>query len=344
MSMNGLRRTTPTLRAVLTVLLLVGGVSVLAAPAQAAGTLGSLTIEPSSGNLSTVITVQTPSACDQGTNIKATVTGTGVVAGTENIVGNTPISSFPSNSAGGFNVQLTETFASFAALQSPAITTYSGAYTITVICKNAIGASTYGTFEGTVYFIGTTNTWQSTPPPPAPTVVTAAVRTGTAQVTKTQTCSATFTDATTLNYVWLNNGVPIVGATASTYTLPSSLYSRTISCRVTATNVTGSISSTSAGAVVAAGPKPTLTKAPYTYGTFKVGYTVKTTNGSWSLSRLTYSYQWKRNGVAISGSAARKYSYKLVSADRGRYITCTVKVSKAGYASNSATTARKKVA
>jgi hypothetical protein len=46
--------------------------------------------------------------------------------------------------------------------------------------------------------------------------------------------------------------------------------------------------------------------------------------------------------VAISGSAAKKASYKVVSRDRGKYLTCTVKNNKAGYASATSTTARKK--
>ncbi|MEI6693936.1 MAG: hypothetical protein WCL12_04320, partial [Actinomycetes bacterium] len=66
--------------------------------------------------------------------------------------------------------------------------------------------------------------------------------------------------------------------------------------------------------------------------------------GTWSLSGLSYSYQWKRSGKAIAGSAARSSSWKVVAADKGKYLTCTVTVKKSGYASNSATTGRKKAA
>jgi hypothetical protein len=100
---------------------------------------------------------------------------------------------------------------------------------------------------------------------------------------------------------------------------------------------------TSAGRTIVAGTIAVRTK-PSIYGTVKVGRTIKTTRGTWTVAGLTYTYQWKRNGVAISGTAARKYFYKVVSRDKGKYLTCTVRVAKSGYYSTTSTTARKKAA
>ncbi|MEI6694204.1 MAG: Ig-like domain-containing protein, partial [Actinomycetes bacterium] len=417
--------------------LVAAGLFAVSAPAQAA-VLGSLKIAPGSGNLQTVISVSTPGQCDQGSNIKVIISGAGVQSATENIVGNTAITSYPTNLDGGFDIEFPSTLADYGTTQSPALTSFSGRYDISVICKNSFGATTYGTFTGSLYFSSGT-AWTSTKPattttltatpanssyqgenvhleaavtplgvagtvqfkdgavdlgsvspaptgvasldttaltvgshtltavftpadalsfgestsnsvsyeiltPAAPSVITGASATGTYKVGYTLACGATFQGASSTAYAWLNNGVAISGQTASTFYLSGSYYNRTISCRATGHNTYGDTPSTSAGHLIALGSKPTLRKAPVISGTVKVGKTILTSKGTWSLSGLTYSYQWKRNGKSIAGSGARKISYKVVAADKGKYLTCTVTVRKTGYASNSATTGRKKAA
>ena len=123
--------------------------------------------------------------------------------------------------------------------------------------------------------------------------------------------------------------------------LSGGYYGRSVKCQVTATNAAGFIASTSAAKTIALGAAATIRVKPAISGTVKVGRYIKSSTGTWSRAG-TYTYQWKRNGASISGSAAKKASYKVVSRDRGKYLTCTVKNSKAGYASASSTTARKK--
>ena len=417
--------------------LVLAGLVLLSAPAQAAN-LGALTIAPSSGNLQSVITVSTPAQCDQGTNIKVTVAGTGVQAATENIVGNSSIAGYPQNLAGGFDVLFSDTLAGWGTTQSPALTSFSGRYDFSVVCKNNFGSTTYGTFTGSIFFTSgstwtsakpaTTTTLTATPPsssyqgenvhleaavtplgvagtvqfkdgavdlgsvspsptgvasldttaltvgphtltavftpadalsfgestsnsvsyeiltPAAPSVVTAATASGTYKVGYTLTCSATFQGASSTLYAWLNNGVPIAGQVARTFYLAGGYYNRPISCVATGRNTYGDTPSPSAGHLIALGTKPALRRAPVISGIVKVGRTISTSKGLWSLAGLTYSYQWKRNGAAISGTAAKKISYKVVAKDKGKYLTCTVTVRKAGYASNAATTAKKKAA
>lgn len=52
------------------------------------------------------------------------------------------------------------------------------------------------------------------------------------------------------------------------------------------------------------------------------GETITATTGSWSGSPTSYSYQWKRDGVAISGGTSS--TYVIVTADLNTDITCTV--------------------
>lgn len=68
---------------------------------------------------------------------------------------------------------------------------------------------------------------------------------------------------------------------------------------------------------------PTNTVAPVASGSTTVGSVVSTTNGTWTASPApTFTYQWKRDGVAISGATASTYT--LVTADIGPDITCDV--------------------
>jgi hypothetical protein len=76
--------------------------------------------------------------------------------------------------------------------------------------------------------------------------------------------------------------------------------------------------------------KPTLS------GPHKVGKKEKVNHGSWSPHASKYSYQWYLGGSKIKH--ATKSSYKPVSQDRGKKISCKVTAKKSGYIAASAKT------
>ena len=135
----------------------------------------------------------------------------------------------------------------------------------------------------------------------------------------------------TLKYQWKANGANISGATATTYTVPATMYGKRISVTVSGTKADyAPRSMTSAQtAAVAAG---TLTApTPKITGTVKVGSKLTATAGSWGPSPVTLKYQWKANNVNISGATATTYT--LPATQKGKRITVTVTGSKTGYAS-----------
>jgi hypothetical protein len=68
---------------------------------------------------------------------------------------------------------------------------------------------------------------------------------------------------------------------------------------------------------------PVNTVAPAISGTATIGQTLSVSDGTWTgTAPITYTYQWKRDGVNI-GSATNS-TYQLVDADFGAEITCTV--------------------
>jgi hypothetical protein len=63
--------------------------------------------------------------------------------------------------------------------------------------------------------------------------------------------------------------------------------------------------------------------APVISGTAERGSTLSCTTGTWTFTgSISYAYQWKRNGVNISGANAN--TYLLVAADDNAFITCLV--------------------
>ena len=73
----------------------------------------------------------------------------------------------------------------------------------------------------------------------------------------------------------------------------------------------------------------TTTPTPTITGTAKVGYTLTAHAGTWGPSPVSLHYQWKADGVAISGATAA--SYKVAPAYRGKRITVTVTGTRTGY-------------
>jgi len=85
---------------------------------------------------------------------------------------------------------------------------------------------------------------------------------------------------------------------------------------------------------------PFNTIAPVVSGTNTVGSLLTTTNGTWSGSLpITYTYQWLRNGLNISGATSSTYT--LVTADTSNVVSCKVtatnSVGSANATSNSLT-------
>lgn len=76
--------------------------------------------------------------------------------------------------------------------------------------------------------------------------------------------------------------------------------------------------------VRAEGNKPTISIAPTLSpsGTQLTGTLITCGTGTWNNQGSTFNYQWKRNGVSISGATSSTYTLQV--ADEGTTITCEV--------------------
>lgn len=159
----------------------------------------------------------------------------------------------------------------------------------------------------------------------APVNTVAPTISGSATVGSTlTTTNGTWTGspAPTYTYQWLRNGSTIGGATSSTYVTVNADIDTAITCRVTATNASGSANAISSNSITVTSA-PINTVAPTISGSTPVGSTLTTTNGTWIGSvTITYTYQWLRAGVSIGGATSS--TYVTVGADVGKSITCRV--------------------
>ncbi|MDQ1136955.1 hypothetical protein QE410_001754 [Microbacterium sp. SORGH_AS 1204] len=163
--------------------------------------------------------------------------------------------------------------------------------------------------------------------------------TGTAQVGSTLTVNpGTWDEGTTLTYQWMRgNGSYIFGAKGTTYTVGAADVGTQITVAVSATKP-GYSPARKTSAPTAVVVKGTLSGAtPTITGTTKVGYTLTARAGTWAPAPVALSYQWSRNGVAISGATSS--TYKLTSSDKGKRITVKVTGTKTGYTTLAKTSA-----
>ena len=168
---------------------------------------------------------------------------------------------------------------------------------------------------------------------------------GTAQVGQTLTATTgTWTHNPTLfTYQWNRAGTAIGGATAATYVPVTGDIGNTLTVSVVATNSGGSSApSTSAatGAVAAAGGGiPVITAMPVISGTGQNGQILTATNGTWTNSPTSFTYQWKSAGVNATGAGATTANYTADAADVGNTLTVLVIATNGSGSSAPATSA-----
>jgi hypothetical protein len=154
-----------------------------------------------------------------------------------------------------------------------------------------------------------------------------AIAGGTAMA-QTALVNATIPYGVKASYQWLNDGVPISGATRTSYTFKAPDVGHNVSVRVTLnrTAYTTLVVTTYPVAVIAG----TQVKQPIISitGLAKVSKTLTGVTGSWD-SGVKLSYQWLRDGIVIPNAVAK--TYKVTAADVGHSLVFKVTSTKPGY-------------
>jgi len=129
--------------------------------------------------------------------------------------------------------------------------------------------------------------------------------------------SVTASNAT--SYQWQKNAANIPGATSASYVISSAQQSNEAAYRCVVSNVSGSVQSSEATLTV--NDAPVIATQPGSYTVLAgaaVNFTVAATGTA------PFSYQWQKNGTAVSGATAASYAIAGVqSASAGSY-TCVV--------------------
>ena len=162
--------------------------------------------------------------------------------------------------------------------------------------------------------------------------VTGIARTGETLSASTGTWSGS---PTAYAYQWKRSSTSsgsytdIPSATNNTYLVSESDVGYFIKAAVVASNVAGSSSAVlSSQTSVVVDIAPTNTAIPVITGTARTGATLTVSNGSWTGSPTSYSYQWKRattsGGTYSNIGLATSRTYELTDTDIGKYIKVAV--------------------
>ena len=174
------------------------------------------------------------------------------------------------------------------------------------------------------------------------TVVTAPAITSqpasaTVIVGSTASFSVTASGTAPLTYQWSKNGTAISGATAASYTTPATLAGDNgATFSVLVTNSAGSATSNAATLTVnAAATAPAISTQPAN-ATVNAGSTASFSVSASGTAPL--SYQWRKNGIAISGATSSSYTTPAtVAGDSGSTFSVVVTNSAGTATSNNAT-------
>ncbi|MEV8337697.1 FG-GAP-like repeat-containing protein [Leucobacter sp. NPDC077196] len=131
-----------------------------------------------------------------------------------------------------------------------------------------------------------------------------------------------------VTYQWMRDGKAIAGATESMYTLKVPDRQTRITVVVTGTKTNYASAPRSSAATARVGSGSLVSVPPTITGDAAIGRKLTAQRGDWSPS-VTFSYQWYRDGKAISG--ATKRSYTTASKDWKHRLTVRVRGAKTGY-------------
>ena len=123
-------------------------------------------------------------------------------------------------------------------------------------------------------------------------------------------------------YWWLRDGTFIKDANARTYRPTVADLGHRLQCKEKAGNGDAYTYAFSQAVTVAAGAPPVNLRRPTSVGTPRVGRVLACRAGTWSMRLTVVRVQWLRSGQVIRG--ATRSTYRLTSADRGRYASCRV--------------------
>lgn len=112
-----------------------------------------------------------------------------------------------------------------------------------------------------------------------------------------------FVGANSISYQWFYNNTPVPGATSTSYVHQNLSNDNTFYCAVTATNTYGSTTVNSNSIVVS----NTISNSSPPVVTYTNGIAT-VTNGTWVNTNLSFSYQWQKNGVNISGATTSTFT------------------------------------
>ena len=175
------------------------------------------------------------------------------------------------------------------------------------------------------------------PPPGSAPQITSQPQNQSVVAGATATFSIVATGSAPMAYQWQQNGTPISGANAATYTTPpASMSDNNSMFQAVVTNAVGSATSTAGVLTVTADPvAPAVTSQPASV-TVMAGQTATFTVAASGTQPMTY--QWQKNGAAISGAIAPSYTTPpTTSADNGSTFVAMITNSGGTTSSNAAT-------
>jgi hypothetical protein len=215
--------------------------------------------------------------------------------------------------------------ATSASYPTPSETTADNGALFSVIVSNSAGNVTSNSATLTV-----------NPDPVAPSI-TGQPASQTIIANQTATFSVSASGTTPLSYQWQKSGTVISGATSSTYTTPAETTSDNGALfSVVVSNSAGTTTSNSAVLTVNPAPvAPTITSQPASRA-ITAGQTATFSVSASGTAPL--SYQWQKNGTAISGATSASYTTPTeTTSDSGAQFNVVVRNSAGSATSNAAT-------